>query len=71
MGNGVLLLLVPAALGLGWYSHMKKKHGTGPLVWRWLSGMPLDNYHRTNARWTKRSHGDKPVLHPTGHAVWF
>jgi hypothetical protein len=50
-------------------AHMIKRHSLGPLVWRWFSGMPLDGRHRTNATWTRPSHGDKPVLHPTGHAV--
>jgi hypothetical protein len=35
------------------------------LVWRFLTGHPLDGQHRTNATWTRR--GDK-VLHPTGRA---
>lgn len=40
-----------------------------PHAWRWVSGHPMDGYHRTNATWLRRSHGDRPVLHPTGHAV--
>ena len=39
------------------------------LLWRWHSGASLDGRYRTNATWTMPSRGDKPVMHPTGHAV--
>jgi hypothetical protein len=38
-------------------------------LWRWFSGHTHDGYHHTNATWTRRSHGDRPVLHPTGNAI--
>ena len=49
--------------------HWIRRYGPGPLLWRWLSGHALDGQHRTNATWTKHSHGNRAVLHPTGHAV--
>ena len=39
------------------------------LLWRWHSGASLDGRYRTNATWTMPSRGDKPVKHPTDHAV--
>lgn len=65
----LLLAAVPVIICAGWLRHMTRRHGLGPLLWRWHSGHTLDGMHRTNATWTKRSHGDHPVLHPTGHAV--
>lgn len=47
----------------------KSRRSTGTLLWRWFSGHALDGQHRTNATWTMPSRGDRPVLHPTGHAV--
>lgn len=38
-------------------------------LWRWLSGHTHNGYHHTNASWTRRSHGERPVLHPTGNAI--
>jgi hypothetical protein len=65
----VVLVLAVALTALAWWTHMLKRHGFGPLLWRWLSGSPLDGYPRTNATWLGWSHGDRPVLHPTGSAV--
>lgn len=39
------------------------------LAWRWFTGHTLSGRYITNATWTLPSRGDKPVLHPTGHAV--
>jgi len=39
------------------------------LMWRWFSGHSLNGKYRTNATWTMPSRGDKPVMHPTGHAI--
>ena len=47
----------------------KGRRRAGTLLWRWFSGHALDGQHRTNATWTMPSRGDRPVLHPTGHAV--
>ena len=38
-------------------------------AWYWFSGHSMDGVHRTNATWTKRSHGDRAVLHPS--AIWW
>lgn len=65
----LLAAAVPVIAAAGWLRHMSRRHGLGPLMWRWHSGHSLDGVHRTNATWTKRSHGARPVLHPTGHAV--
>ena len=64
----LLALMAAAALGiaLAWLRHMHKRHGTGPLIWRWVSGHTLDGYHRTDASWLRPS---TRVLHPTGRAV--
>jgi hypothetical protein len=40
-------------------------------AWLWFTGLPLDGVSRTNATWTMRSHGPRPVLHPSGNAVWW
>lgn len=48
---------------------MARKPGGWTLAWRWLSGHSLDGQHRTNATWTMRSRGPRPVLHSSGHAV--
>ena len=45
------------------------KPSAARLLWRWHSGASLDGKYRTNATWTMPSRGDKPVMHPTGHAV--
>jgi hypothetical protein len=38
----------------------------GRLLWRWVSGFPLDGKYRTNATW---NHPATRVLHPTGRAI--
>ena len=38
-------------------------------AWLWFSGHCMDGQSRTNATWTMRSHGPRPVLHSSGHAV--
>lgn len=38
-------------------------------TWAWFSGRALDGQKHTNATWLMRSHGDRPVLHHTGHAI--
>jgi hypothetical protein len=59
----VLLLTVIA----GWTCfHLIRRHGMGPLLWRWFSGHALDGVHRTNATWGQPA---TKVLHPTGHAA--
>ena len=70
----ILLLLPVAVLAVAcitWLRHMASRHGLGALIWRWHSGHALDGQHRTNATWAKHSRGERAVLHPTGHAVWW
>ena len=40
-------------------------------AWLWFTGLPLDGHSRTNATWLRPSHGPRPVLHNSGHAVWW
>ena len=40
-------------------------------AWAWYSGAVMDGQKHTNATWFMRSHGDRPVLHHTGHAIWW
>lgn len=54
-----LLLLVLAV------NHQRKRHGTGPLIWRFLSGHSLDGIHRTNAGWL---YPGTKVMHVSGRA---
>ena len=61
-------LLLAAALTA---RHWIKRHGFWVLIWRWHSGHALDGTHRTNATWLKRSHGNRPVLHNSGSAIWW
>ena len=63
-----LLLLLAAALTV---RHWIKRHGFWVLAWRWHSGHTLDGAHRTNATWLRRSHGNRPVLHNSGSAIWW
>lgn len=65
---GVLLLLPVAAflLLLAALNDLIRRHGFGPVLWRWFSGMPLDGRYRTNATWIRPA---TKVMHPTGHAV--
>jgi hypothetical protein len=65
----IVLAVLLVMAGMAYLRHMTRRHGIGPLLWRWHTGQSLDGMHRTNATWTMRSHGDRPVLHPTGHAV--
>jgi hypothetical protein len=43
---------------------------TATLLWRWLSGMPLDGRYRTNATWLRPSHGAHATLHPVDVVRW-
>jgi hypothetical protein len=62
----VILALLLAVVA-GWTCfHLIRRHGIGPLLWRWFSGHALDGQHRTNATWTQPA---SKTLHPTGHAV--
>jgi hypothetical protein len=63
-----VLFTLAAALA-AWLWHKLGRAWWLVLAWRWHSGHSLDGQHRTNATWTRRSHGDRPVLHPAGHAV--
>jgi len=38
-------------------------------AWLWFTGLPNDGHSRTNATWRRASHGPRPVLHNSGHAV--
>ena len=55
---GILLALFTVAL------LTKRK-----FAWRWFSGCTVDGQRHTNATWLMPSHGDRPVLHPTGYAI--
>jgi hypothetical protein len=62
-------LLVFAAIAAGGVvlaaRHMVRRHGFWVLVWRWLSGMPLDGQFRTDATWFRSS---SVALHPLGRS---
>src|ERR1039458_1453452 len=62
----VVALVLAVAIAVAWATTMVRRHGAGPVIWRWLSGHNLDGVHRTNATWTQPA---TKVLHPTGHAV--
>src|ERR1039458_5838616 len=67
MTAAVLAVAVLAvAIAAAWATTMIRRHGAGPVIWRWLSGHNLDGVHRTNATWTQPA---TKVLHPTGHGV--
>ena len=44
-------------------------HRSPKAAWVWYSGAVVDGQRHTNATWFMPSHGDKPVLHHTGHAI--
>ena len=44
-------------------------HRSPKRAWAWYSGAVMDGQRHTNATWFMPSHGDKPVLHHTGHAI--
>ena len=62
----VLVALAVCAVCAWTVVHWIRRHGLGPLIWRFLSGHALDGQHRTNATWSRPA---TRVLHPTGHAV--
>jgi hypothetical protein len=65
---GVMLgLAVLAALAImgGHLDRLHRAHGAPALIWRWLSGEPLDGNPRTDAGWFRP--GVKPLTR-TGHA---
>jgi len=71
MPLALIPLIIPLAgltAGGFWLRHMHERHGPGPLLWRFCTGMPLDGHPRTNATWLHRS---SDVLHHTGHAIWW
>src|ERR1035441_4653888 len=73
VAGGVLAVLVLIVLG-----EARKRHGTLPLLWRWLSGHALDGAHRTDAGWFSAAEnklGARPVSRwhylPRAHrAAW-
>ena len=62
------LVLIVLAFVLAWLKRLVRRHGAFTVLWRFASGQPLDGQFRTNATFTMPSRGDRPVLHPTGHA---
>lgn len=38
-------------------------------AWAWFSGRAIDRQRHTNATWLMPARGDRPVLHPSGHAI--
>lgn len=63
----VIAVLLLAAVPVAWFVRAQKRHGLGPLAWRWFSGHALDGHHRTNATWLHRS---TVTLHPTPVVRW-
>lgn len=63
----VILILIAAAIGgpAIWLRHLTRKHGAGPVLWRFLSGHHLDGQYRTDAGFLRPG---VRVMHPTGHA---
>lgn len=67
-----IVLIAGAGLGIAYAIHrLRQSRLWAFLVFlgRWHSGHTLSGQYMTNATWTRPSHGDRPVLHPTGHAV--
>ena len=67
--TGAVVLTVLAGLLAAWLWRKASQSWLVRLLWHWHSGLPLDGQSRTNATWLRRAHGDRPVLHPSGHAV--
>ena len=67
----VLAILIALLTGLALVFHRAIRRMLKALnpAWLWFSGHSMDGQSRTNATWTQRSHGQRPVLHPSGHAV--
>jgi hypothetical protein len=63
----VVAAVVALVMALSWWSHMKRRHGLGPLLWRFLSGHALDGRFRTDASWLHRS---TVTTHPTRVTRW-
>ena len=67
-GMALIVALVTAALVV--HHALRKTFKALNPAWWWFTGLPIgDGQSRTNATWTMRSHGPKPVLHSSGHAV--
>jgi hypothetical protein len=74
----VILALAPVLLGsalvivyLAVHHTLRKVLRVLNPAWLWFSGLPMDGVSRTNATWLMRSRGPRPVLHSSGHAVWW
>jgi hypothetical protein len=68
--GGLLFIAALAAVTLVVHEGVRKALRTLNPAYLWFSGLPLgDGVSRTNATWTKRSRGPRPVLHNSGHAV--
>lgn len=65
--SGVLLVVATLAV----HDFMRKMLKVLNPAWLWFSGHCLDGVSRTNATWLMRSRGPKPVLHSSGHAIWW
>ena len=75
----VLVVLVPFLFGVLLVTAYMAAHHTLRRIFKalnpaylWFTGLPVgDGQSRTNATWTQRSHGNRPVLHNSGHAIWW
>ena len=75
----VLAILVPLLCGVLLVTAYMVAHHILRRIFRalnpaylWFTGLPVgDGVSRTNATWTQRSHGQRPVLHNSGHAIWW
>lgn len=68
----VAVLAVAALVALTLAVHRAVRRAVKALdpAWWWFTGLPVgDGRSRTNATWLSRSHGPRPVLHPSGNAA--
>jgi hypothetical protein len=75
----MLILCVPVLAGalltiayLAMHHTLRKVFKALNPAWLFFTGLPVgDGVSRTNATWLQRSRGPKPVLHNSGHAIWW
>lgn len=63
----LIAVLLLAAVPVAWFVHAQKRHGLGPLAWRWFSGHAIDGRYRTDASWL---HWSTVTTHPTRVVRW-
>ena len=70
--GALLFIAVLVVLTLAVHGFLRKAFKALNPAYLWFTGLPVgDGVSRTNATWTKRSRGPKPVLHNSGHAIWW